>query len=116
MCHWFFFGLPATNVVNTLQVHIPRDHRSGHGKGFAYIQYRDPEAAKKIVEKLDGKSFQGRLLHIIPADAKKHMILDEIEISKLPPKKQQQIKRKAEASSVFNWNSLYMSVEYPRGH
>ena len=89
---------------------------SGHSKAFAYVQYRDPGAAKMAVEKLDGKPFQGRLLHIIPADAKKHTAMDEIAISKLPLKKQQQIKRKAEASSVFNWNSLYMSVEYPIGH
>ena len=92
-------------------MHLPRDQRSGQSKGFAYIQYRDPEAVKNAVEDLDGKPFQGRLLHIMPADAKKHKSLDEIELSKLPLKKQQQIKRKAAASSIFNWNSLFMSVE-----
>lgn len=103
-------------MLTPLQVHLPRDRRSGQSKGFAYIQYRDSEAAKKAVENLDGKPFHGRLLHIIPADAKKHKVLDEIELSKLPLKRQQQIKRRAEASSVFNWNSLFMSVEYSRGH
>lgn len=98
-------------TADSLKVHLPKDHRSGNSKGFAYIQYSDPEAAKKVVQNLDGKSFQGRLLHIIPAEAKKHIGLDEVEISKLPLKKQQQIKRKSEAaSSVFNWNSLYMNV------
>jgi multiple RNA-binding domain-containing protein 1 len=91
-------------------VHLPKDHRSGKSKGFAYVQYENPEAATKAARNLDGKPFQGRLLHIIPADAKKYKALDEIEISKLPLKTQQQIKRKSEASSVFNWNSLYMNV------
>jgi multiple RNA-binding domain-containing protein 1 len=97
-------------TAHSLQVHLPKDHRSGKSKGFAYVQYEDPEAAKKAARNLDGKPFQGRLLHIIPADARKYKALDEIEISKLPLKTQQQIKRKSEASSVFNWNSLYMNV------
>jgi multiple RNA-binding domain-containing protein 1 len=98
-------------TADSLKVHLPKDHRSGNCKGFAYIQYSDPELAKKAVQNLDGKPFQGRLLHIIPAEAKKHTGLDEVEISKLPLKKQQQIKRKSEAaSSIFNWNSLYMNV------
>lgn len=59
----------------------------------------------------DGSVFQGRLLHILPAAAKKESKLDEFAISKLPLKKQKQIKRKAEAASAtFNWNSLYMNV------
>ena len=52
-------------------------------------------------------------MHFIPANAKKHTELDEFAISKLPLKKQQQIKRRVvAASSVFNWNSLYMNVSY----
>ena len=87
------------------------DARTGTSKGFAYIQYQHPKEAQEALEKLDGKPFQGRLLHILPASAKKQYILDDYEISKLPIKKQKQIKRKAEAaSSTFKWNSLYMNV------
>lgn len=47
----------------------------------------------------------------MPANAKRETTLDEFAISKLPLKKQQQIKRKADAaSSTFNWNSMYMNV------
>lgn len=75
------------------------------------MQYVDPESAVVAYQKLDKCSFQGRLLHILPASAKKTYKLDEYEISKLPLKKQKQIKRKAEAtSSTFTWNSLYMNV------
>lgn len=46
------------------------------------------------------------------AKPKKENGLDEFAISKLPLKKQQQIKRKAEAaSSIFNWNSMYMNTD-----
>lgn len=50
-------------------------------------------------------------MHILPASAKKTYKIDEYELSKLPLKKQKQIKRKQEStSSTFNWNSLYMNV------
>ncbi len=54
-------------------------------------------------------------MHIIPAKAKKQTGLDDFAISKLPLKRQQQIKRRTEAaSSTFNWNSLYMNVSFER--
>ena len=92
-------------------MHLPIDPRSGKNKGFAYVQYGESEAATNALHKLDQKPFQGRLLHIMPANAKRETTLDEFAISKLPLKKQQQIKRKADAaSSIFNWNSMYMNV------
>lgn len=70
-----------------------------------------PESAIAAYRELDGKDFQGRLLHVLPASAKKTYKLDEFEISKLPLKKRQQLKRRAEATSAtFSWNSLYMNV------
>lgn len=61
---------------------------------------------------MDGEPFQGRLLHVIPAAAKRENKLDEFALAKLPLKKQKQIKKKAEAgSTTFNWNSLYMNQD-----
>ncbi|EEH47810.2 RNA-binding ribosome biosynthesis protein MRD1 [Paracoccidioides brasiliensis Pb18] len=95
-----------------LFIHVAFDTRQSKSKGFAYIQYVDPEAAIQAYQVLDGKDFEGRLLHILPASPKKTYKLDEYELSKLPLKKQQQIKRKQEAlSSNFNWNSLYMNAD-----
>ncbi|KAA8642333.1 RNA-binding ribosome biosynthesis protein MRD1 [Aspergillus tanneri] len=85
--------------------------RSSTSKGFAYVQYVDPDAAVEAYKGLDGKHFQGRLLHILPASAKKSYKIDEYELSKLPLKKQKQIKRKMDASSAFSWNSLYMNAD-----
>lgn len=78
------------------------------------MQYSHADAAIDAYQTLDGKHFQGRLLHILPASAKKTYKIDEYELSKLPLKKQREIKRKQNASgSSFSWNSLYMNVSLP---
>lgn len=91
-------------------MNVPLDNR-GQSKGFAMIQYTDPSAAVAAFQ-TDGSTFQGRIIHILPAAAKRENKLDEFAISKLPLKKQQLLKKKAEAaSSSFNWNSLFMSQD-----
>jgi multiple RNA-binding domain-containing protein 1 len=85
---------------------------AGASKGFLLVQYTNHAAAAEAYHNLDGEPFQGRLLHILPAAAKRENKLDEFAISKLPLKKQRQIKKKAEASSTsFNWNSLFMNQD-----
>ncbi|KAH0530511.1 hypothetical protein TsFJ059_005123 [Trichoderma semiorbis] len=94
----------------TLQeVHLPTN-ASGVRKGFAMVLFEDSSNAVSAFQALDGVTFQGRILHIIPAEAKKSV--DEFGMSKLPLKKQNMIRKKTEAAtSVFNWNSLYMSQD-----
>ncbi|KAG8408955.1 Multiple RNA-binding domain-containing protein 1 [Metarhizium acridum] len=96
----------------TLQeVHLPLT-AAGATKGFAMVLFTDSSDAVRAFQALDGVTFQGRILHIIPADAKREQGLDEFGVSKLPLKKQNMIRKKAEAaSSSFNWNSLYMSQD-----
>ncbi|KAJ5679149.1 Multiple RNA-binding domain-containing protein 1 [Penicillium macrosclerotiorum] len=94
------------------EIHVAFDTRTETSKGFAYVQFADADAAIDAYRALDGKHFQGRLMHILPAAAKKTYKIDEYELSKLPLKKQKQIKRKMDAStSTFNWNSLYMNAD-----
>ncbi|KAF7547730.1 hypothetical protein G7Z17_g7523 [Cylindrodendrum hubeiense] len=93
------------------EVHLPVDG-SGTSKGFALILFADPSQAVEAFQAMDGATFQGRIIHIIPASAKRDTGLDEFAISKLPLKKQNMIKRKAEAAaSTFNWNALYMNQD-----
>jgi multiple RNA-binding domain-containing protein 1 len=83
----------------------------GKGKGFAFVQFKDPNQAVEAYLDNDNTIFQGRLLHIISAKVKKDTKLDEFEISKLPLKKQKEIRRKQEVNkATFNWNSLYLNV------
>ncbi|KAI5467308.1 hypothetical protein BGZ63DRAFT_410311 [Mariannaea sp. PMI_226] len=93
------------------EVHLPTKS-SGTSKGFALILFKDPSSAVEAFQAMDGTTFQGRLLHIIPASAKRDTGLDEFAISKLPLKKQNIIRKKAEAAATtFNWNALYMSQD-----
>ena len=89
-----------------------KDFRTSNSKGLAYVQYVHPESAPKALQAIDGLSFQGRLLHVLPASDKKNKTLSDFEITKLPIKKQKALKRKADASrATFNWNSLYMNQD-----
>ena len=75
------------------------------------MQFSDSDTAQRALEALDGMAFQGRLLHIILADPKRQSMLDDFTASKLPLKKQRQLKQKITAgSSLFNWNSMFMNV------
>ncbi|KAH3949361.1 hypothetical protein HBI24_045920 [Parastagonospora nodorum] len=94
------------------EVHVPLKKSDGKGKGFAFIQFKEPEQAVVAYDDTDGTIFQGRLLHIISAKAKKDISLNEFEISKLPLKKQKEIRRKQDATrATFNWNSLYLNAD-----
>lgn len=94
------------------QVHLPLDKKTGSTKGFAYVQYSDADSAEQAFVEKDGQTFQGRLVHILPAAAKRETKLDDFELAKLPLKKQQEIKKRREAaSSTFNWNALYMNAD-----
>ncbi|KAJ3475358.1 hypothetical protein NLG97_g9488 [Lecanicillium saksenae] len=91
------------------EVHLPVNAQ-GTGKGFAMMLFTKPSDAVAAFQALDGATFQGRIIHIIPADAKREQ--DEFALSNLPLKKQNLIRRKKEAASTtFNWNSLYMSQD-----
>lgn len=98
-------------LLTYFQVHLPTD-KTGSKKGFALVLFENSSEAVEAFQSMDGATFQGRLLHIIPADAKRDSGLNDFEISKLPLKKQNQIRKKTEAAATtFNWNSLYMSQD-----
>lgn len=92
-------------------MHVPVS-ASGQGKGFAHVSFADPDSAVAALQDGDGKPFQGRILHVIPGQPKKDNQLDEFAISQLPLKKQNLLRKKAQATtSTFNWNSLYMNQD-----
>ncbi|KAK9476172.1 hypothetical protein V1514DRAFT_337647 [Lipomyces japonicus] len=94
------------------EVHIPVDTETHNSKGFAYILFTNGNEAAEAFETLDKKSFQGRLLHVLPGQPKRENKLDDFEFAKLPLKKQQALRRKAAAaSSQFSWSSLYMNTD-----
>ncbi|KAI9486704.1 MAG: hypothetical protein EXX96DRAFT_516924 [Benjaminiella poitrasii] len=97
------------------EVHMPIAKDTKKSKGYAYILYLLPEHAIKAYEDLDMKTFQGRLLHVIPSEEKpasKEEELLGVNGTKLSAvKKEKEKKRRNLAGNDFNWNSLYMSAD-----
>lgn len=99
----------AANIL--LKVHLPTDSSKGVLKGFAFLLFHNPEHALAAYEALDGKVYQGRLLHILAGQPKRENTLDEYAISQLPLKQQMRIKRKMESgAATHKWNPLYMNM------
>lgn len=94
------------------EVHLAIDTRTNKSKGFAYIQFKNADDAVSAYKDLDKQIFQGRLLHVLPANPKKDTRLDEFEMKNLPLKKQNELKRKAAAAKQqFSWNSLFLNTD-----
>ncbi|KAF2219072.1 hypothetical protein BDZ85DRAFT_60774 [Elsinoe ampelina] len=94
------------------EVHLAIDKKTSRPKGFAFIQFETADAAVDAWKEHDGTPLNGRLLHILPGSTKRETKLDEFALSKLPHKKQEQIKKRREAATkTFNWNSLYMNQD-----
>eukprot|EP01022_Parablepharisma_sp_SALTPOND_P000849 TRINITY_DN105141_c1_g1_i1.p1 TRINITY_DN105141_c1_g1~~TRINITY_DN105141_c1_g1_i1.p1 ORF type:complete len:883 (-),score=168.68 TRINITY_DN105141_c1_g1_i1:5214-7862(-) len=55
---------------NIENVFIPKDYSTGAGKGYAYVAYSTAESAIDAFAHLDKTIFQGRKLHILPAQKK----------------------------------------------
>ena len=61
-----------------VEVNVPVDKNSNKATGFAFVTFMMPEHAVTALSKLDGKIFQGRILHLLPGKAKKTK-MDEID-------------------------------------
>lgn len=84
--------------------------KAGNSKGYGYISFSDEELSRHALQQLDGKSFQGRLLHILETTLKDSHRLNDYEILKLPIKQQKSLRRRLGATgSTFSWNSMYMN-------
>ncbi|KAJ2996612.1 hypothetical protein NUW58_g913 [Xylaria curta] len=103
----FCRNLPYDATAEDLRIHF---ETFGEVEEMGFILFHDPEAAVKAFQS-DRTTFQGRILHLLPAKAKTDE-LDEFALAKLPLKQQNLIKkRKKAAASTWSWNSLYMSQD-----
>ncbi|OTB05056.1 hypothetical protein M426DRAFT_320117 [Hypoxylon sp. CI-4A] len=92
------------------EVHVPMQ-KSNENRGIGFVLFMSQDAAVSAFQ-TDRSSFQGRILHVLPASGKRDHTLDEYALSKLPLKQQNIIKKRAKAAeSRFNWNSLYMNQD-----
>ncbi|XP_038059469.1 probable RNA-binding protein 19 [Patiria miniata] len=93
------------------EVNLPIDPLTKKIKGFAFITFMMPEHAVKAFTDLDGKTFQGRLLHILPGKEKKTAEAEGGDREGSSYKNQKKAKEKARSGSSHNWNSLFIGSD-----
>ena len=94
------------------QIHLVLD-KEGNSKGFAYVRYHNPEHAVAAYDAMDGTSFQGRLLHILPAvDRQVQKKSDDTDPKNRTVKGERAQKRRETSGKDFNWAVLYMNVRF----
>jgi multiple RNA-binding domain-containing protein 1 len=92
----------------SLQAHIPLDKKSKKAKGLAFVKFEEPANALAAFRAADGATFQGRLLHVMPAvDARP--VPADAKAKTLKEQKKETLK--ADATKDFNWSMLYMSAD-----
>ncbi|KAH9976686.1 RNA-binding domain-containing protein [Lactifluus volemus] len=93
------------------QIHIPIDPLTKESKGLAFVTYVQSQDALTALRTLDGKSFQGRLLHILGAIDRNSNASAESSNKLKTLKEQRKEKRKVVAGKEFNWSMLYMNSD-----
>lgn len=88
-------------------IHLPIDTVTRRIKGFGTVTYVMPENAVQAFSELDGSTFQGRLLHLIPGKSSEE---DEINTDGMSFKEKKEFLQKKTAGSSHNWNTLFMGT------
>ncbi len=103
-----------TKYGGVQEIHMPLDATTKQPKGFAYVLFMFPEHAVRAYAELDGTIFQGRLLHVLPSQARPDLPTksnggdSEDAPAKSSFKREQEEKKKASAQVTDNWNSFFM--------
>jgi multiple RNA-binding domain-containing protein 1 len=95
----------------TTEVTLPVDTQTEKVKGFAFVTYMFPEHAMKAFSELDRSTFQGRLLHVIPAEVKRGDSYNEMPKDGSSFKKQKASEIKEGATRSHNWNALFLRAD-----
>lgn len=94
------------------QIHLVQS-KEGNSRGLAYVRYHNPEHAVTAFDAIDGTSFQGRLLHILPAvNHQGRKKADDPDPKNRTLKGERAQKRKETSGKDFNWATLYMNVRF----
>ena len=92
------------------EVHIPQT-KDGQSKSIAFVSFSTASAAIAAYTELDGKQFQGRLLHIHPAQEKLVIEKPSNGTKQNVGEKRKEERRKTAAKQTFTWNSLYLNQD-----
>ncbi|GAA6018047.1 hypothetical protein JCM11491_000049 [Sporobolomyces phaffii] len=94
---------------NVEQVHLPVDKATGSSKGLAYVTFTSPASAVEAYKALDGRTFQGRLLHILPAVGRLAKPERNGAQAGSSLKAERLEARKQTGGKAFSWATLYLN-------
>ena len=110
-------------------IYIPRDFRTQRRRGFAYIKYISKFAAEVAIDKLNGKTLNGKEI-TVTWSSEKSKTPDEMEQKKeerakerenkpkemryTPEEHEEYLKMRAHSKAPFH-ERYYTAVDYPRG-
>ncbi|KAJ6843516.1 multiple RNA-binding domain-containing protein 1 [Iris pallida] len=125
-CRLFVRNLPYTTNEDELlelfsqfgdvsEVHLVVDKDTKRSKGMSYVLYKLPESAVRALEELDNSIFQGRLLHIMPAEPRKTST-EKLQSGfaagqdkkNLKQRREEEKKASESRGDTRAWNSLFM--------
>jgi len=94
------------------EINLPIDKNNNKATGFAFVTFMMPEHAVKALSALDGKIFQGRLLHLLPGRAQKSKVNKDGESGEMTSsyKKKKEVDQKSLSGSSHNWNALFLGA------
>lgn len=90
------------------EVNLPIDPVTRKIKGFGTVTFVLPEHAVQAFTELDGSTFHGRLLHLIPGKAKDDD--ENANTDGLSYKQKKELELKKAAGSAHNWNTLFLGA------
>lgn len=90
-------------------ISLPIDPVTRKIKGFGTVTFVMPEHAVRAFSELDGSTFQGRLLHLIPGKSRENDE-DNINTDGMSFKQKKELELKKTAGSAHNWNTLFMGA------
>ncbi|GMH38972.1 hypothetical protein BSKO_06870 [Bryopsis sp. KO-2023] len=92
-----------------VEVNLAVDKRTERSKGFALIHFSEAEAAIQGFKQMDGRIFQGRLMHVLPGEAPPEPADDPNEKNQKGGfKSEKAAKEKANLGNRSAWNTLFM--------
>ncbi|XP_023300738.2 probable RNA-binding protein 19 [Lucilia cuprina] len=93
------------------ELNLPVDTVTRQIKGFGTVTFLMPEHAVLAFNKLDGTTFHGRLLHLIPGKSSKaDEEQNEENDSALTFKQKKALKLKKNAQNSVTWNTLFLGA------
>eukprot|EP00899_Mesostigma_viride_P003479 jgi/Mesvir1/13131/Mv06103-RA.1 len=100
-------------------VHVLTDRLTKQSKGLAYVTYLLPENARAALSSLDRSVFQGRILHVLPAQrAPERPAPDDASRAKggatssfKADKEARDKAREVSGAAARSWNSLFMRAD-----